>query len=1800
MATQDDGWTVVAPASTKTTSSKDDWTVVAPAKTNVTSSKSEAKSALNQDPVSRLATHVGRTGVEAVVPTGAGLAGFGAGMAMAAPVAATVAPLTGPFAPFVAGAIELGGGFGGAMAASGSAKWMQDLMHKTFAPEDFAQREAEKKEYPTATFLTELSVGMAGMSPKTAATVAKEGAGKIARLASTPVGQRVVSGGLQGGIEAGTELAGEGKIEPWKVATATAAGAAMPGFNVAGKIPFSVGTKIGEKISDKLRGIKPTTTTVDPLPPRPPEGATAEEKAAYIQKLEAIKAERDAKAPLTEAGMKNTKTNEELRMGPKHDQAKKEELKTNSDWQEGFFDERGNFHERQDAVDQAKRSGQLPEDHVLESPPDERPGLHSGDMRKVGDERFAITEDQPAGVPHKPFKDLSAPTGEELYKHLSSAKTVGEAYDRLLSVESLGTKPERALLKLLANYDFIRNADFHFGDTPLMVGDKPARGAYGVDGRHLISMDKTGDLGTMIHEGFHAGTVKLMLEGKHAAARKLDDLYVDFMEAHFEPELAKLYAEHEFSTGKTLSVKQKAELREQFLDSKPYGFKNSREFISEAFVDSKMRELLMSMPSKGKDGVLSNLWQDIKNTIAEHFGIKGEERTAFDDMMDRTQELLETSKGYDKLLDAPTSVVASRLSQEIQDDLQRQGIAVAHSSPHKFGMFDWIKHALSGEGFMAFGAGSYHSTADATDRGYFKMAKDQLRNKLFEQNPELKDKYYYLKNDVDWKERQVDLADDRLKEFQQGDLAKAEYEARRTYEQYVQDVYDWHPDVDATDPMVRKMYEREIALSKQALENVKQKEKTLEKVVNDRKIQAEQAAKEFSDLQTEVTNATKAATYHSTIKAKPEELLDWNATKQSNLVNNVFEKLGVELETERLVWTKTGEDRYTATNKNGQELFLGRQDAGTEKGWYVVDAATGELLKTAVTLEDAKSATKTGEQLYRELSKLFEPFGEGRAYLTDEEASHIGDVKASIALAEQGVAGNVHDAQGGTESKHRNYVVFDDTKLKTNFVGLAQRPKTTSSPDELPVDRTKTDPRDVKDEKEFYEIATDIYEKYGDTDAVKFYEGYKEYKQTWLEPIKETEKFVGINIKNKLANDRIIHNEMTKMAEAITDPARREAIAEAVDKGDLSGLTPEETALAKKYEALVKDIGDRAVEQGVVKGLLEDYVTHILDWAGAPKGAREEFIQTLLGTAPRDPSMRGMTTESKFGKERKFKTFADLEWFINEANGRIAAAGKSDFRLKIKTKDIAEIYKEYATSMEKAIENKKLVDNLKQVRNVAGETLIKEVNKDNPMPYGWEMMDSPQFAGYAVHPDMMPALKFVFDAGPGDLMKAFGAISQLTKRINVIGSFFHAKSLMEVLSSSQIPIWTPVKEAIVLPLIEKGVKAITGKELQLSAISKAVEQFKNGGVGDNVDMWIKDGGLQLEMPEDVTQGILSATGKFADSMIGKYGPKTRVLESVMSTVEKYTLGLFDKYTWNYLHTGGKLMVADAYLDKARMTAAKEGKPFDEAASRKEISKFVNDSFGGLNWFDAATQTQNEFAKRIAMAAYNPAGRRGLQVALFAPDWTLSTLRAFTAALPKELNPAKWHPVEGVKGMMTPTTKADYARLYQFKTALTYFTLINAINMMTADRPIWENKDPTRIEWPDGTSMQAMKHAMEPYHWLMDADKTFANKLGFIPKAVIVGVAGTEYASPQAQKLVDPSATGRLKAVAGMVVPFQVAASRDAPPGEGAKRAAFGTMGFPIYGSTPEQKKASRAEREKQLKEAAKKYHIKAKEKGWEK
>jgi hypothetical protein len=641
--------------------------------------------------------------------------------------------------------------------------------------------------------------------------------------------------------------------------------------------------------------------------------------------------------------------------------------------------------------------------------------------------------------------------------------------------------------------------------------------------------------------------------------------------------------------------------------------------------------------------------------------------------------------------------------------------------------------------------------------------------------------------------------------------------------------------------------------------------------------------------------------------------------------------------------------------------------------------------------------------------------------------------------------------------------------------------------------------------------------------------------------VRATDSIIRQRMNNILATNRITANNARVITEEVPEVPRREAVSTAIDTGDFKDLSTSEKATAVKIKQHFNEIGTRAKDLGILEGLRDNYISHIVDWSKVNKSEIGRLKDLIIGEA----TARDITsTKSRFGKERKYDTFEALQEAIKDTG------------LTIKTKDAAEIYKHYASSMERAIANKEMIENLKtaQAKDETGiQWAIQKVGEKTPAPRGWEYIDHPQMRGYAVNPDIAPSLKFVFDnKEPGVIMKSALALTQAVKRVNVVGSFFHAKSLLEANLSN----W--------------GV----GK----AGIDTAIENYKNGGLGDSTDSWLRSG-LVVAPPEDVSIGIMSQIGRVADDLIGKVGPKTEIGERTLSRVEKASLGIFDKFTWDYLHTGLKLAVAEKFLEKARLNRP----DIPDEIHRQEIARHVNNSFGSLNYFDVASQSTTRLGREIMMNALSPAGRRGLQLLMFAPDWTVSTIRAFTTALPKSLDVKG-----GVKGLIKPATQSDYARRYQLRTALIYATAINAMQMSITGKPLWENKDPTRLEFPDGTSMQLMKHAAEPYHWMADPDKTMANKLGFIPRALMVGLGGLQYASPTAPKLEDLSGLSRTKAAIAGALPFQISSALQAPSGEELQRAILGTLGFPMYGSTKEERRKERAAqyaRKKKKKEA---------------
>jgi hypothetical protein len=333
--------------------------------------------------------HAGyRAAGESVAPGLGGLTGAVAGATAIAPYAATAAAASGPFAPVVGASLELLGAGAGAFVGAETVGWMQNKLHQLFAPEDYEARKEERKQYPITTTVGNIAGGVVGLSPKVAIDPA-------AKFITTAMRARGASAAGQAGVSAGTQLATTGKVDLGETMLAAGTGFVLPGVNIVGS-PF---VRLGERIAGK-KSTQPISK--DDLPQPPPPGSTPEQIAAHLEIVKAEKAKRDFESPIFETAIKNTATGEVERYGPKNSEQRKADVKDNPDYVEGFVTERGQFLTRQEAVDQAKRAGQLPEDYVLENPLGEEPGLHSGDLRKAGDERFTITEDQPAGTP-KPF-----------------------------------------------------------------------------------------------------------------------------------------------------------------------------------------------------------------------------------------------------------------------------------------------------------------------------------------------------------------------------------------------------------------------------------------------------------------------------------------------------------------------------------------------------------------------------------------------------------------------------------------------------------------------------------------------------------------------------------------------------------------------------------------------------------------------------------------------------------------------------------------------------------------------------------------------------------------------------------------------------------------------------------------------------------------------------------------------------------------------------------------------------------------------------------------------------------------------------------------------------------------------------------------------------------------------------------------------------------------------------------------------------------------------------------------------------
>jgi hypothetical protein len=636
-------------------------------------------------------------------------------------------------------------------------------------------------------------------------------------------------------------------------------------------------------------------------------------------------------------------------------------------------------------------------------------------------------------------------------------------------------------------------------------------------------------------------------------------------------------------------------------------------------------------------------------------------------------------------------------------------------------------------------------------------------------------------------------------------------------------------------------------------------------------------------------------------------------------------------------------------------------------------------------------------------------------------------------------------------------------------------------------------------------------------------------------------------------------------------------------------LTGKDAEVAKIYRDAMADIGLRAYDAGVIKGLITDYVTHIVRQSSVPLESEGALIDSLISTSMDNVNSFGnkLTTKSPFAKERFYETFADLEKAIKDKG------------LEVKTKDIAEIYKNYSISMERAIHTKNLIQSLKNTQvgvdmnNNPRYAIMQKV--EGKSPSGYSSINHPSLFNLSVANELRSRLDFAFDSNASNkYFKMALAISQVVKRANVFGSLFHAKALGESFFNSLNPALKEnfARKAIISEsLIRRGLREGSPEYLsEMNNLSNLVQyattkqaldslykQMQIGGGEAEFSKWIKSGLTWEEATSDVNKkaglDTVRALDKYLSGLLEKDIPpeqRKRYLEKIYEEGAESKVGKqvgravegLDQFTWEYLHKGMKFYSAEV-LEQRLIEKNPNITPEELKMARREIAQHVNTAFGGLNWFEMALSSRTEAGKNFALSMYKPSSRPFMQFLVFAPDWTISTLRQFKELLPKNLELSKVTDTQylaeffgsGLDGLKNPRTAADFARRAQLKQAFLYMTLYNAVNYALVGRPLYENKDPFAIDNGDGTKTEISKHAMEGYHFLEDPSKYSGNKLAFFPRAVITMI-DTKYRKSNFEKMGE---------VLQNMLPFQIKPMLDAPDLQtGLKRSLLMALGFPSY------------------------------------
>jgi hypothetical protein len=465
----------------------------------------------------------------------------------------------------------------------------------------------------------------------------------------------------------------------------------------------------------------------------------------------------------------------------------------------------------------------------------------------------------------------------------------------------------------------------------------------------------------------------------------------------------------------------------------------------------------------------------------------------------------------------------------------------------------------------------------------------------------------------------------------------------------------------------------------------------------------------------------------------------------------------------------------------------------------------------------------------------------------------------------------------------------------------------------------------------------------------------------------------------------------------------------------------------------------------------------------------------------------------------------------------------------------------------------------------------------------------PALEGFVAHSNVHHMLNDFFliatREGWGEMAEKLLKFNNALKRIFVFGSLFHAQALVMSAVYALGGIGA-IKGITGTGNITKGFREGKGAR---KPVSWSDLKLGTGAFIKEAEYWMRNSPLRIG---EIKRQELTVPG------FGSEKALTGSLGYVGAKMQKAFDGI-DWLTWDYLHNRFKLAVAMKQKEKLMYDRRGRRTLISEKDAMERAAIFANEAFGSLDFNNFATRLYKFAAENptkvrskaavLAARALPVEKRRWLNLALFAPDWTISNIMIIgklitgipkmSKALAKRVHEGKWTDPKAQEIVRAWNAYAAYSTRAGIYTSAMWWALTEWFAedgvepSMEGLWDFWGGDNSGKLELGNGESMVISKQIAEPIHWLQHPMHTLMNKGSIIPKTALEAMFNKQWFSlkkglPLGPRLVEDDGTQHYaKWILGKGIPIVTKPLIDEslPWEERWERVLTGFIGLPQYG-----------------------------------